>query len=522
MKNPLLVLAFLIAALFPVQRLHGQGAFISDNVKGGAVESLVAGGVPTGTEIDRDPVRASSDFSLRLRWAHLHAMLIVNAATPGNDLGAKYCWADERLGSTPGEIWIEAGSGTTWTTPCTVHGPRKIMFHDGGSYSIPMGNISFPYATIIDCGGRQQASLNFSGSGTALLFNWNQGGSSSGSFADWGYGIRDCAIYGPGANGLGANAGVGVQIGDPTHTTAGTDIEGCVIAGFALGITWGHVQAWGTRISHTNIVSNTQNFLFSVASPQGEENLLLDHVTFQQWNSGIVVANDFQVTNTGVIDLLCMSCSFDNSQINLGGSAFNSVRFYSRHTETTVPSTVIPILVTAGVVVDIDPLFQWDNPDVCPTAGVSVSGGIYTVYSAVWGGQPSCPIANGIAESGSGIVYQDLPYLRNANTGPSRGAALNAFYGQAVTGIPGCTTVARAGWGCTNLIKIYWPNAFLDTNYTVTCTPIGPPTNVPGAPYVVSKSPASIVVNYFATTSAEASWASIDCQAVKPGTPSYP
>lgn len=519
MRFQLLGLCFLIAGLLSVQRLHGQSTALSERLKGGPVQPLLAPGVPMG--VDKELMDSLSAFSLRLRWPHLHAMLIVNAATPGNDLGAKYCWADERLGSTPGEIWIEAGSGTTWSTPCTVHGPRKIMFHDGGSYSIPMGNISFPYATIIDCGGRQQASLNFSGSGTALLFNWNQGG-SSGSFADWGYGIRDCAIYGPGANGLGVNAGVGIQIGDPTHTTSGTDIEGCVIAGFALGITWGHVQAWGTRISHTNIVGNSQNFLFSISSPQGEENMLFDHVTFQQWTSGIVVANDFQVTNTGVIDLLCMSCSFDNSQINLGGSAFNSVRFMSRHTETTVASTVIPVLVSAGVVVDIDPLFQWDDGDACPAAGVSVSGGIYNIYSAVWGAQPSCPVAHGIMESGSGIVYENLPYLRNASTGTTRGAALTAFYGQAATGIPGCTTVAKAGWGCTNLITVYWPHAFLDTNYTVTCTPSGAPTNLPGAPYIVSKSPASVVVNYFATTSAEASWATIDCEAVHAATPNYP
>src|SRR5208283_12078 len=107
-----------------------------------------------------------------------------------------------------------------------------------------------------------------------------------------GYGIRDCAIYGPGGgNGFGQNAGIGIQVGDATHTTAGVDIEGSVIAGFALGVTWGNVQAWGTRIAHTNIVSNTQDFRFDIASPQGEENLLLDHVTFNQYSAGVVVAN---------------------------------------------------------------------------------------------------------------------------------------------------------------------------------------------------------------------------------------
>ncbi len=520
MRLPFLAVALSVVVLVAAQPSTAQNAFMPSLVKFGPAPPFPPPGALPAVRTS-DPIASSGDFSFRVKLPHTYNMLIVNAATPGGDLGAKFCWADQHLGSGGGEIWIESGAGTTWTTPCSVRGPRKIMFHDGGSYAIPMGHLLLPYATIIDCGGRQQASLTFTGTGTALLFAWNASG-TSGSFADWGYGIRDCAIYGPGGgNGLGSNAGIGIQIGDATHTTAGVDIVGSVIAGFALGITWGNVQAWGTRIIHTNIVSNTQDFLFDIASPQGEENLLLDHVTFNQYIGGVVVANDFQVTGTGVIDLLCMSCSFDNSQINLGGSAFNSVRFESRHTETTVPSTAVPILVSAGVVVDVEPLFQWDNGDVCPAAGVSVSGGIYSIYGGSWGAQPTCPIKNGIVTSGSGIVYQDVPYLRNASVGASSRGALTAFYGQAAS-VPGCTTVASVGGVCASPITVYWPNFFLDTNYTVNCTPTGPPGNRPSAPYIITKSTAYVTVNYFATTAAAASWQSIDCQAVHIATPNYP
>lgn len=520
MRLPFLAVALSVGAMFAAQPSQAQDVFMPDQLKVGPALSFLPGAQPA--VVENDPKASPGDFSIRLKLPHTYNILTVSASTPGGDLGARFCWADQRLGSQAGEIWIESSAGTKWTTPCTVRGPRKIMFVDGGSFAIPMGHLLLPYATIIDCGGRQQATLNFSGHGTALLFSWNQSG-TSGSFADWGYGIRDCAIYGPGGgNGLGSNAGVGIQIGDATSPTSGVDIEGSSIGGFALGITWGNVQAWGTRIVHTNIVSNTQDFLFNIESPQGEENLLLDHVTFNQYSAGAVVANDFEVTGPGVIDILCMSCSFDNSQINLGGSAFNSIRFMSRHTETTVPSTVVPILISAGVVVDIDPLFQWDNGDQCPAAGVSVSGGVYSVYSGVWGAQPSCPITNGIVESGSGIVYQDLPYLRNAMVGGTRNAALTAFYGQAASAVPGCTTEGSAGGICATPITVWWPNYFLDTNYTVNCTANGPPTNLPSAPYVVSKAPASVTLNYFAITAAPASWPSIDCQAVHMATPNYP
>ena len=513
MKLPFSVVLLSFATIFFAESSPAQNALALEEVNY-HLPTRSAALATQRTVSAKGSTRSSIDFSLRVKVPHIYTILTVSAATPGNDLGAKYCWADTHLGAMPGEIWIDAGAGTTWTTPCKVHGPRKITFRDGGTYSIPMGHLRMPYATMIDCGGRQQATLHFTGNGTALLFNWLQGG-ESGSFADWGYGIKDCAIIGPGGgNGVEGNAGIGVQIGDATHETIGVDISSCVIAGFALGITWGNVAAWGTRIVHTNIVSNTQDFLFNVNSSAGQENLLLDHVTFNQYSGGVVVANDFEVTGSGVIDILCMSCSFDNSQINIGGSPFNAVRFESRHTETTVASTVVPIIVTAGVVTDITPLFQWDNPDICPATAVSVIGGTYSIYEGVWGAQPSCPITNGIVEGGSGIVYQNLPYLRNAEVGPSSGAVLTAFYGQAASSVPGCTTQASVGGVCPNPITVWWPNHFLDTNYTVNCTPSGAPTNLPGAPFVVSKAPASIKVNYFATTAAAASWPSIDCQAV--------
>lgn len=96
-----------------------------------------------------------------------------------------------------------------------------------------------------------------------------------------------------------------------------------------------------------------------------------------------------------------------------------------------------------------------------------------------------------------------------ANPTTNTGSAIYA----SKRGVAGCTTAASIGGVCSTPITVTWPAAFADTNYSVSCSPSGAPTNLPGAPYISAKSTTTVTVNYFAITAAAASWATIDCDA---------
>jgi hypothetical protein len=97
------------------------------------------------------------------------------------------------------------------------------------------------------------------------------------------------------------------------------------------------------------------------------------------------------------------------------------------------------------------------------------------------------------------------------------GAMLNKVSGvyQSKRKVAGCTTAPTLAGSCATPITVAWPTPFVDTNYSVSCTPSGAPTNVPGAPHVSSKSTSGVIVNYVAITAAAASWATIDCEATR-------
>lgn len=113
----------------------------------------------------------------------------------------------------------------------------------------------------------------------------------------------------------------------------------------------------------------------------------------------------------------------------------------------------------------------------------------------------------------------DVAVLGNSGGGPpltsgakwlNTGSAIYA----SKRAVAGCTTAASIGGVCSTPVTVTWPAAFADTNYSVTCAPSGKPTNLPGTPYVSAKAAGSVTVNYFATSAAAASWATIDCEAI--------
>lgn len=336
----------------------------------------------------------------------LNSVQMVTAATPGTDLGAKVNYADAQLGANPGLIQIDTSAGTTWITPTTFSGPRKIVFTNGGFYSIPMGNIIMPFPTLIDCGGRQNAVLIFSGTtGTAILANWTDG------LSGWGSGIRDCTIAGPGLlNGGAASAGTGIQVGDASHVNLGFTMTGSQVGGFATGITWANIGAWGARIEHSTFENNgtwtgvnqqtAANMLFNITSSSLLENVEFDHVTFHQYNgggTGPVMANDVKIAGTGVFEWTCVACSFDDSQVVVSGANQTMVRFYAKHSEQNFAHTVPSMVISSGVVTDYDPDFRFDTATV-PTNAVTLSGGAYSISNATW--VSTSTVLNSINQSG--------------------------------------------------------------------------------------------------------------------------
>jgi hypothetical protein len=306
------------------------------------------------------------------------------AQFPGSDLGAKVAAADTDLGSNAGEIWIDSSAGTTWTTTVTFSAPRILRFINGGTYTIPTGAVlsgNHPYG--VDCGGRQEAVLVFTGSGTAFLLNWAT--TSTGSYLDAGYGLHNCQIIGPGGgNGSNTlNTGTGIQIGDATHATIWTQIENVNVNGFATGITWGSCSSWGTKVRYSSFLNNTQDLLHNTCSGGGAENLSFEHDVFGWTNTNTMQPNGVQFGGTGIVEADFLDTSFDGDQVVNSGP--NNLKFVDCHFENPVGSTTNYFYVqTASATAQttmFSPFFQQDSSSggVVPTAFVQGGSGDFYV-----------------------------------------------------------------------------------------------------------------------------------------------
>lgn len=141
---------------------------------------------------------------------------------------------------------------------------------------------------------------------------------------------------------------------------------------------------------------------------------------------------------------------------------------------------------------------QSGTGSICMTTACSMTtpiiGGATLTAPTIGGG-------SAISSSGVGGVLLGMEGGSNAGVQTKRG-------------VPGCRTAASIGGFCSTAITVTWGTPFADTNYTVVCTPSGGPTNYPSSPFIVAKTAGTVNVNYFATTTAAASWFAIDCVAV--------
>ena len=292
----------------------------------------------------------------------------------GSDLGAKVNACDGKLGNSGGEIWINHNAGTTWTTPPKFSGARILRFIDGGNYSIALGTLAFAKGVRIDCEGHQHTTLNFTGrSGIALLLNFTT--FASGSYEDWGYGIRDCEIIGPGSlNGTRGNAGTGIQIGDASHATIGIKLDNVRVSGFATGISWENCSAWGTVVSNSNFLNNNQDLLHNSCSGGAlSENLKIDHSIFGWTNTHTMNPEGVLIAGTGTVEINFDDCSFDGDQlVNTGGH----VHCINCHFENPGGATTNFYLVSSKTTTLVNPQFGQDYSNgAVPPAFINLTGG---------------------------------------------------------------------------------------------------------------------------------------------------
>jgi hypothetical protein len=78
----------------------------------------------------------------------------------------------------------------------------------------------------------------------------------------------------------------------------------------------------------------------------------------------------------------------------------------------------------------------------------------------------------------------------------------------------GGTTATAASSFSTQTTTFTWTTAFADTNYTVSCTPVGAATGTPIFQGVVTKTNATVIVQVMAGTAVASSFAGVDCVAV--------
>ncbi len=259
-----------------------------------------------------------------------------------------------------------------------THGAGKIHIV-GGAYSVPLGVINPQADVIISCDENQATAINFTGaSGIALLFNV---GTAGGTYYEWGQGIENCQLYGPGYPSGSGQAGTGIQIGDSTHATIGLKMENSYLAGFSIGLTWGNTSAWGAKIDHTVFTLNTQDFVYNLNLGGGTENIALDHVVFAP-SYNAIIANDVVIgPGNTTTDIFFSNCSFDNGELVVSNTS--AVGLTKPHFEYSTNTTTPFAAISGGAFVTMyTPVVQYDPVSgTVPTSVFSVNSSTLDIYS---------------------------------------------------------------------------------------------------------------------------------------------
>lgn len=256
------------------------------------------------------------------------------------------------------------------------------IYISAGNYSIPLGTLTISKPVTIECENRSTTFLNFTGTkGTAFIFNYAN--SSGGDYRDWGNGIKNCSIVGPGGfPGGHGQAGTGIQIGDRNHATIGFSSQNNLIAGFRVGTTWGNSLAWGSSFRETTWLSNVQDVAFDINSSAGSENVTFGHCVFggASFQDGMT-PDEVEIAGTAAGDFVFDSSSFDGAQLHVSSGRVKTV---DAHHENPGGNTTVPYIVLdgSGYVVETSPDYYQDNPQgYVPASFVRQTGGSYVTFA---------------------------------------------------------------------------------------------------------------------------------------------
>jgi hypothetical protein len=166
---------------------------------------------------------------------------------------------------------------------------------------------------------------------------------------------------------------------------------------------------------------------------------------------------------------------------------------------------------------------QSGSGELCMTTGCGLITPILTdARGSLNGPKISNPVINGVSQ-GTGIQGTDSKLLTSGNvSGVGNPLCLDANGGATTSGCgagilkvarstPSCTTGKNPFSSCTS--TLIWPVPFLDANYSVTCTGIGP-SDLRAGLTVAGRSATNVVVNVVTYGSVGVSFSEIDCTGV--------
>jgi hypothetical protein len=361
-------------------------------------------------------------------------------------IGAKYCYVPDsflpytaslvtfnpavrmtREGSNPEEFDVRAygaagdnpanaTSGTNDSAAFTAAITGALAITTGSTVivRVPAGNYlhtsAWPTITgpVLIWGSPGNASkVTFNGTGTFLT--WNRSAIPAGLYNHvYGDGLRDLYFAGPGSG----TATTGALWGG-TGSAEGT---------FCENVQW---EAWGTGCQLANNAftqaflhclwfNNGQHFNIPVGLTNTGESINFLYCTFASSTAFVTSA---VTCNLAVNNLSFFGCSFDNAQYT---QSAGQTHFAHCHWENPSGTTTTNpyFSMSAGTVCMIAQDFEQDtNTATLPAAFIAVSGGTLATYGNGYFNASGTPIANCIALSGTGSLFEHGTKLASGITG---------------------------------------------------------------------------------------------------------